>query len=207
MKPIRSYPLLSDQVSYTEVAIILRELQAVLVASGSVAQPAAVVEFGCYVGTTAVFMQRLLQDQAPHWRLHVYDSFAGLPNKSVADASTAGEQFKPGELTASKATLIANFKHAGLTLPVIRKAWFSQLTDTDVPDNIAFAFLDGDYYRSITDSLRLVTPRLLPGATIVVDDYQSSALPGATKAVDEWLGAHPSWRMHHEQSLAILKER
>ena len=49
--------LLSDQVDERELAIILRELEKVLVADVE----GDVVEFGCYVGTTSVPMgQRLM---------------------------------------------------------------------------------------------------------------------------------------------------
>jgi O-methyltransferase len=99
---------------------------------------------------------------------------------------------------------VRNFKHANLKLPIIHKAWFDDLTASDIPDSIAFAFLDGDYYASIMTSLRLITPHLSPGACIVVDDYQSSALPGARKAVDEWARAH-TYSCRSEQSLAILR--
>lgn len=184
----------------------MRELRQAISNHNVTSNPTAVVEFGCYVGTTSVFLQRMLAESAPAWTLHVYDSFAGLPQKSAADASVAGDQFRIGELTASKATLIANFRRAGLRLPIIHKAWFSNLTGADIPNHIAFAFLDGDYYQSIMDSLVLITPKLSPGAVIVVDDYQSSALPGATKAVDDWLRMHPSWYVRHEQTLAILKQ-
>lgn len=203
MKDVTNYPLLSNQVSHVEIAIILRELLHAI-ARHRLPDAATVVEFGCYTGTTSVFLQRLLQEQVPAWELHVYDSFCGLPTKSAADMSVAGEQFKAGELAASKAVLIHNFKHASLPVPVIHKGWFSDLTGTDVPQRIAFAFLDGDYYQSITDSFGLITPRLTEQATIVVDDYQSPALPGASKAVQDWLRTHPDWDVRHQQSLAIL---
>jgi O-methyltransferase len=54
----------------------------------------------------------------------------------------------------------------------------------DLPDKIAFAFLDGDFYESIRDSLRLVGPRMSEGGVIVVHDYTNPALPGVRKAVN-----------------------
>ena len=36
----------------------------------------------------------------------------------------------------------------------MHKGWFDQLSDREVPEQIAFAFLDGDFYSSIIDSLR-----------------------------------------------------
>jgi O-methyltransferase len=56
-----------------------------------------------------------------------------------------------------------------------------------VPAQIAFAFLDGDFYQSIKDSLKLVLPRMSQGSVIIVDDYAREALPGAAKAVHELL--------------------
>ena len=136
--------------------------------------------------------------------LHVYDSFEGLPEKSSHDASPAGEQFQPGELSASKKRFVENYKKAGLALPRIHKGWFSELTEADIPEQIAFAFLDGDYYDSIMTPLKLIWPRLVPGAIVVVDDYVNEALPGAAKAVDEWLAAHPV-KFRTEHSLAIIR--
>jgi len=135
--------------------------------------------------------------------LHLYDSFAGLPEKTKPDQSPAGEQFKRGELHARKPNLIQHFRQAGLTLPTIHKAWFSDLSGDDIPTQIAFAFLDGDFYESIRDSLRLIEGKLSPGSTIVIDDYQSEALPGAARAVDEWLKNRRA-KVRIEASLAIV---
>ena len=93
-------------------------------------------------------------------RLWLYDSFAGLPEKSAADLSVAGSEFRAGELLASKHDLLLRFKRANLPRPIIKKAFFEDLTPADLPEKIAFAFLDGDLYSSIKTSLALVTPRL-----------------------------------------------
>lgn len=192
--------LLSDQIDERELQIILRELRTVVTAQ----VPGDVVEFGCYVGTTSVPMAQLLQTTEK--TLHVYDSFEGLPEKTAEDKSPAGEQFKAGELSASKKKFIKNFKQAGLPLPVITKGWFSDVTPEQVPREIAFAFLDGDYYRSVLDPLKLVWPRLAPGAVVIIDDYANEALPGAAKATDEWLLTHPA-QLRVEHSLAIIKTK
>ena len=89
-------------------------------------------------------------------------------------------------------------------MPIIHKGWFSDLTLADTPDVISFAFLDGDFYESIHDSLKVVWPKLAPGAIVVVDDYQAEALPGAKRAVDEWLKTHPA-RVRVVASLAVIQ--
>lgn len=198
-KLIAKYPLVSDQIDKHELSVLLKSLHAVV----DKHTPGAVVELGCYAGTTSLFISRLLHELDPHREFHVYDSFAGLPQKSAPDASPAGTQFRAGELRTSKRAFIKNFHQAGLQLPKIHTGWFAELKTRDMPQQIAFAFLDGDFYESILDSLRLIENRLSPGAVIVVDDYQSEALPGAAKAADEWLrGRH--YKLHVEASLAII---
>ena len=78
------------------------------------------------------------------------------------------------------------FLRANLPVPVIKKAWFNELTDEDLPEKIAFAFLDGDFYESIKDSLKLVENKIVDGGVIIIHDYNNPALPGVAKAVDEW---------------------
>lgn len=179
---LHKHPIISDQVERRELKRILECLERVLHADVN----GDVVEFGCYVGTTSLFLRRVLDAQANDKTFHVYDSFAGLPEKSAADRSPAGEQFIAGELKTSKQVFIQNFKRANLKLPRIHAGWFNQLSASDVPDEICFAFLDGDYYESIMTSLKLIEHKLQPGAMVVIDDYQSEALPGARRAADAW---------------------
>lgn len=190
--------LLSDQIDERELSIILRELETVLINGVN----GDIVEFGCYVGTTSVPMAQRLRSTEK--TLYVYDSFEGLPEKTIQDLSPTGEQFQKGELLATKKQLIKHFKRAGLRLPVITKGWFSELEPYQVPKQIAFAFLDGDYYHSVMDPLKLIWPNLTPGAIVIIDDYANEALPGAAKATNEWLQTHPT-SLRIEYSLAILR--
>ena len=119
--------------------------------------------------------------------LWLYDSFEGLPEKSASDKSVVGEEFARGALAVTKREVKERFLRAGLRVPVIKKAWFADLKEADMPREIAFAFLDGDFYESIMDSLKLVGPRMVTGGVILVHDYANPALPGVKKAVDEWL--------------------
>ncbi len=194
------FPLISDQVDEKELRALLTELE-LLLKSGA---RGAVVEFGCYIGTTSLFIKRLLDVYGSKAGFHVYDSFAGLPPKTSEDESPLGVQFVEGELFAAKKQFYKNFKKAGLAAPIVHKAWFSDLTPADVPDDVFFAFLDGDYYESIKDSLRVIEPHLVASATIVVDDYGNEALPGASRATDEWLAAHPM-TMRIQSGLAVLR--
>jgi len=191
--------LISDQVDKKEIEVIILELERVI--KNDVAGD--VVEFGCYLGTTSVFIAKVLMNQNKNKQFFVYDSFEGLPEKTKEDISPLGDTFKPGELLAPKKQFIKNIFQAKVDMPNIKKAWFSDLKPDDVPEKVSFAFLDGDYYRSIADPLKLLTSKLTPGATVIVDDYANAALPGAAKAVDEWLLKNKAIK-RVEQSLAII---
>ncbi len=197
---IKKYPIISDQITMDELSVLLRELESVLQANVA----GDVVELGCYEGTSALFEARLLQSLSPTKQLWLYDSFEGLPPKVTADQSPSGVQFIAGELRASKSHLLQNFKKAGLPHPHVKKAWFSQLVPQDLPPKICFAFLDGDFYESIRDSLRLVWPNMAAGGVVLVDDYQNEALPGAARATDEFCNAR-SLQIRAEKSLAIIR--
>lgn len=190
----------NDQFSEIELAILLRELGQVLVTNVD----GDVVELGCYKGLTSIEIAKALKLAGSTKKLYLYDSFAGLPEKTKADSSPAGGQFAAGELSATKDEVLRLFKKANLKPAKIKKAWFSDLKSADMPEHIAFAFLDGDFYESIKTSLDLIWPRLRSGSVVVVDDYQNEALPGVQKAVDEWL-KHHSAILRTEASLAVLQ--
>ena len=194
----------NDQVSEDETTKIIDLARKCLGVEGDY------VEFGCYKGDTSLLLAEVLSEGAmsveksvdknveelgksggkPVKKLWIYDSFEGFPEKTDADESVMGVDFKGGELSVTKREVKERFLRAGLPVPVIKKAWFRNLTSEDVPERIAFAFLDGDFYESIRDSLKLVTPRMSEGGVLVVHDYTNPALPGVRKAVDEWGGVN-----------------
>jgi len=194
--------LVSDQVSRDDVATVWRELEAILKAG----VPGAVVELGCYVGTTSLFIRRLLDQvgQSGAREFHVYDSFQGLPEKVSQDSSAAGIEFTAGKLSVSKKEFLQQFRAAHLEPPVVHKGWFDDLTGADIPEPIAFAFLDGDFYSSILTSLKLVWPKLSPGAAVLIDDYQREQLPGVERAIRDFFHGKPTPPLRATHNIAII---
>lgn len=168
-----------QQVSDKETEIILDLAGKALEIEGDF------VELGCYKGDTSILLQKLLHKNGYDRRLFLYDSFEGLPERTKEDASVAGDSFKKGELLVTKKEVILKFKKAGLPVPKIKKAFFEDLSEPELPEKIAFAFLDGDLYSSIKTSLNLVLPRLSKNAILLIHDYNNPSLPGVAKAVDE----------------------
>lgn len=172
-------PWKNDQVSEAETERIIDLAKKCLEVNGDF------VELGCYKGDTSLLLAEVLRNSGK--KLWIYDSFEGLPEKNTEDESELGKDFQKGVLGVTKREVKERFLRAGLLVPVIKKAWFSDLIVDDLPGKISFAFLDGDLYESIKDSLRLVENRMVPGGVIVVHDHNNPALPGVARAVDEWM--------------------
>ena len=189
-----------QQVSQKETAIILAT------AENSLEIPGDFVELGCYRGDTSLLLGKLLSSHPDREkRLWLYDSFQGLPAKSPEDSSVAGDEFKQGELFVTKNFVVTRFKKSGLKIPIIKKAFFNDLSPADLPEKISFAFLDGDLYDSIKVSLKLIDHRIF--GPIIVHDYNNEKLPGVAKAVDEWRQKNPSWTLEIRETMAILKQK
>ena len=192
----------NDQVSEAETQEILRIAQECLLVPGDF------VELGCYKGDTSLLLAETLwcgaeASQELVKRLWIYDSFEGLPEKQAEDMSVMGEEFKEGELYVAKREVKERFLRANLPVPVIKKGWFKDFKDADLPERIAFSFIDGDFYTSIRDGLLLVQDKMAPGGVIIVHDYANPALPGVNKAVDEWIRGKDA-KMRVFQSMVVI---
>jgi O-methyltransferase len=156
--------------------------------------PGDVVEVGCNVGKTSVFLRMVMDHYGPDRTLHLYDSFQGLPRPGEHDA-----YLKEGECPATVEQLRETFRTWNLAQPEIHKGWFDRTLPTRLPDRIAFGYLDGDFYESTLTSLEHVYPRLSPNAIIIVDDYCDTEknerafdlLPGPKVACDEFFRDKP----------------
>jgi O-methyltransferase len=143
-----------------------------------------VVELGCYVGESSKYLMKTLIETRFKKQLYVYDSFEGLPPLSKYEENSG---WKPGTLNTSQDVFEENFRKNKLPIPIITKGWFKDIPDNRLPEKISFAFLDGDFYDSIYDSLVKVYDRVTDGGYICFHDYDRPDLPGVKAAVDEFL--------------------
>lgn len=158
--------------------------------------PGDLVEVGCNEGQYSVLIQKIIEHYDPSRRLHVYDSFEGLPAPQKRDGPTYLSQ---GQLKTTREALVENFQRYGLRLPEIHQGWFHDTLPNSLPDRISFAYLDGDFYESIKVSLEHVYPRLSHGAICLIDDFADvsiwpeawNLLPGVKRACDEFFAAKP----------------
>lgn len=155
--------------------------------------PGDFVEVGCYRGATSVWLRSLLDCVGDERRtVHVFDSFQGLPKPKTVDLDHVGE----GDLVASPEDVLNIHEKWGKRQPVVHPGWFRDTLHGELPDQIAFAYLDGDFYDSIMVSLEQCVPRMARGGIIVIDDYADTVLnpkvwnglPGVKRACDDFFG-------------------
>jgi O-methyltransferase len=191
-KLLNEMRIISTMVDKDHIRIILMQLQSAMHVEGDV------VELGCHMGTTSLFIQSFLQGRKS---FHVYDSFQGFPEKNTKDIGVEYKvKFYTGGNAISEEVIKKNFKVFNLQCPIIHKGWFK---DSKYPEKIAFAFFDSDFYTSILDSFEKVYPKLSPGGIICVHDYGWDVLPGVKTACDEFL-ADKSEKMIFDHCIGIL---
>lgn len=181
-KIIEQYPeTISPLVGISQMRYIMNNLYSVKDIPGDV------VELACNIGTTALYIRRLLDELQSDKIYHVYDSFEGLPEPMEVD----GDLCKKGDMQRDQSEFEQSFVAAGIELPIVHKGWFSEIPDNEYPDKICFAFFDGDFYSSILDSFCKVYHKMTPGGIIIVHDYEGAQLPGVKVACDYFLKDKP----------------
>lgn len=146
------------------------------------------VELGCNQGSTSLALQTLLLKSGQARGFHVYDSFEGLPPPLPEDGLTP---YVAGSCATAIEAFATRLQAFGLPLPVMHPGWFSQTLPQELPETIGFAYLDGDFYSSILESLEAIYSRLAPGATVLIDDYGTVLLQGVEKACDVFFADKP----------------
>jgi O-methyltransferase len=140
-------------------------------------------ECGVYRGGTALMLADMLREHASTKKLHLFDTFTGLPETDAAQ-----DLHKKGDF--ADVTLAEVIDYVGAPDTAVFHPGFIPETFTGLKAGpIAFAHIDVDIYRSVLDCLNFIYPRLSRGAVIVFDDYGFPSCPGARKAVDTFFAA------------------
>ena len=173
----------SCMMTYWQIVGVLTSLQIVLEKD----IPGAIVELGCNVGTTSIYIRKLLDLYESDKEYHVYDSWEGLPELHSKDIALTGGGFTKGACKTSEEQFKYNLVSRGLNVPIIHSGWFSEIPDNEYPDQICFAFFDGDFYTSIIDSFNKTFNKMQRGGIVIIDDCGWSRLPGCETACLEFL--------------------
>ena len=138
--------------------------------------PGDVAQVGVYRGASAGFIA-----EAARKRVHLFDTFEGLPPGTSADQGA--DTFKDTSVEMVREYLKA--------YDVVCYKGFFPATAGPIKDRkFCFVYLDADLYQSTKDGLEFFYPRLSPGGAIVIDDLDSKEWLGVRQAVDEFDSAH-----------------
>jgi O-methyltransferase len=163
------------------------------------------VECGVYAGAQAAAMALAIM-QGPLYvpslsirRVHLFDSFTGIPAGGPNDTEWLAAGHQPGHSTCSLAQVKTNMRSWGIdeSLLVYHPGMFSDTMTLERTPNwcgesqvrkIAVLRLDGDLYESTKTAMTYLYPLLSQGGWVIVDDF---ALSGCRKAIYEFVNPGP----------------
>lgn len=160
--------------------------------------PGDLVECGVFAGVQPAIMAKVCQIAGDPRRVHLFDSFVGIPQAGPRDDRTItdcigapgpdslGALVSTGVSSCSVESVQRNMANWGVDANrfVYHPGWFQHTVPSADIESIAFLRLDGDLYDSTKVCLDHLYPRLARGGYCVIDDY---ALTGCRLAVTEYL--------------------
>jgi O-methyltransferase len=183
--------LLNDLIGTTvsEAVYIIRFLHEALQVPGDIC------EFGVAQGATScILAAEIMSTSRIIW---LFDSFEGLPapgpkDKLINDVLNLGSMRRyKGTMASPETAVLSKLDAIGFPRErtKVRKGWIKEtLRSGELPDQIAFAYVDFDFYEPIKDALSFLDTHMPPGGRILVDDYGFFS-QGAQLAVDEFIAA------------------
>ena len=199
----------------------LLELAEVVHDAGRRRLDGALLEAGCALGGSAIVMARSKVRSTP---LLVHDVYGMIPEPSLQDDEDIHQRYR--EIVSGRSTGLGgdryygyeedlqaqvqrNLEGFGLSLTgdhiQLVKGLFEDTLVGDSP--VAVAHIDCDWYQSVKTCLERIWPRLVPGGTLVIDDYYHWS--GCQRAVDEFVGPMGAGevRLVERSRLQMVKER
>jgi O-methyltransferase len=164
---------------------------------------ASIAEIGVAKGDTSVFLLEHLSTTGDERPLHLFDTFGGFTEESVAvEVSARGKApaeygaFRYGDETRFRRSL----ESAGYESFRIVKGDASRF-DWSTIAPIGAVLLDIDLYQPTISTLEAVWPHLVPSGGVVVDDCTpGTPWDGSLQAYEEFIAAHglPFERVGHK---------
>jgi len=156
------------------------------------------VEFGVYDGRTVTLAYLCFQHLIKNF--YACDTFEGIRGTMPSEV----RQFQEGTYYANETTFHLNMRMVGADPERIHtiKDDFRDITHDDMrlppSDSVAVAHIDCDVYAAAKAALDLLSDRLIDGALVLFDDYDSllgNPNNGERRASREWLEENPSFRL------------
>lgn len=160
--------------------------------------PGVIIETGCALGGSSILMTKVKHSNR---MLYVYDSFGMIPEPSEVDGEDVHLRYS--QIRNGKSRGIGDDLYYGYESNLLEKVKDNftlfklnlkkesvelikgYYKDTlVVTEPVALAHIDCDWYESVKLSLEQITPKLVVGGYLIIDDYYRYS--GCTTAVDEY---------------------
>ena len=161
--------------------------------------PGVFLEAGCALGGSAILLASIKNSERP---LFIYDVFGMIPPPTRDDTQDVHDRYRT--IVEGKSTGIGGDKYYGYQANLYEvvqqnlKAFGIDcekqsvslikglVQDTlNIKQPVAFAHIDVDWYEPVMTCLKRVSPNLVVGGSIILDDYHDWG--GCRKASDEFL--------------------
>jgi O-methyltransferase len=182
--------------------------------------PGDVAEFGMALGGSGIILARQARDAGREF--HGFDVFGMIPPPD-SDKDDAHSKARYAEIASGKSAGINGETYYGYLddlrgrvaaafgrhgLPVgqgvsLHQGLFEETLPVSLPERIALAHIDCDWYAPTLYCLEMVAPRMAAGAAIIVDDYHNYG--GSRTATDEFLAARQDFAVEDGDNLVLRK--
>lgn len=170
-----------DYVTYAGTELICREIQERRI-------DGAVGELGVGSGLWARVANRHLSDRP----IYLFDTFEGFDARDLAADAAAGLSDEP---PYPMSPVSAEAVRDALPAPdraVFRVGWFPSTASGLEGVRFALVHIDVGVMTATLAGLRFFFPRLSPGGTLIVEDYNNRHAPGVRRAVEQFLAEMPA---------------
>jgi len=172
--------------------------------------PGDFVECGVYGGSQCAVMARAIMQDFTMWdrgsnrKVHLFDSFEGMPAPGSQDTEWIAAQHPEGTSLCGLESVQAHMTEWGIPpeLLVYHQGWFEDTVSSSFGrgmgihqssqllmglKQVALLRLDADLYSSTRICIENLYPLLSPGGWLIVDDY---GLSGCRQAVNNYMGGN-----------------
>ena len=137
-------------------------------------------EVGVYRGGSA----KILADIKKGKKIHLFDTFEGLPETTVNDS------VKKGWLADTSLESVKEYLEEYDNV-FFHKGYFPETAEELLTEKFCLVHLDTDLYQSTLDSLKFFWPRMSKGGRIISHDYNAIEIGGVRQAFQEFFSSTP----------------
>lgn len=161
----------------------------------------ALIEIGVWRGGSGALIAKKARMCSITDKVYLCDTFTGVVKAGQKDSVYVGGE----HADTSKDTVEALLGSLGIESAVILTGIFPDETGHIIEnEKFRFCHIDVDVYRSASDIMKWIWPRMVTGGIIVFDDYGFRGCDGITRLVNEEKGKKDRLFIHNLNGHALL---